>query len=379
MPHRDKSQPEYELLDTGIFDEDKYFDVFIEYAKADAEDICIKITAHNRGRESAPLHILPTVWFRNRWSWYEKANKPAMSEVESELENLSVIHLNEEKRGDFSLTCAGANEIFFTENETNYEKIYGGKNASPFAKDGINDFIVNDKKSAVNPEKTGTKAAAHYVFNVAPQSSETVYLRLSRQDSNINQAFQSSGKFIHDCEYVFVERKREADEFYAEIIPDNLSYDAQNVMRQSLAGMLWSKQFYHYVVKNWLEGDGKLPAPPVERLKGRNSDWTHLYNDDVISMPDKWEYPWYAAWDLAFHCVALAPIDSEFAKEQLVLLLREWYHASERANSGLRMGVRRCQSAGSRLGGATAFIKSKRNARANPIANFWKKCFINCF
>ncbi len=323
---RDKSQPEYELLDTGVFDDDKYFDVVVEYAKADAEDLCIKITAHNRGRETAPLHILPTVWFRNRWSWYETAKKPTMNEVETVVENLSAIHLTEEKRGDFSLVCAGAKRLLFCENETNFEKLYGGKNESLFAKDGINDFVVSGKESAVNPENTGTKAAAHYVFNIAPHGSETIYLRLNKEQSaESGQQFNSGGEFIAECERVFVERKKEADEFYASIIPNNLNDDAKNVMRQSLAGMLWAKQFYHYVIKDWLEGDDKFPAPPTERLKNRNKEWKHLYNDDVISMPDKWEYPWYAAWDLAFHCVAFAPIDVEFAKEQLILLLREWY------------------------------------------------------
>ncbi len=323
---RDKSQPEYELLDTGVFDDDRYFDVIVEYAKADADDICIKITARNRGRESAPLHILPTVWFRNRWSWYETAEKPRMKETVTTAENLSVIHLTEEKRGDYLLTCAGAKQLLFTENETNFEKLYGGVNESPFAKDGINDFVVGKKDSTVNPKQTGTKASAHYIFSIAPQQSETIYLRLnSRQSAVAGQQFQSSGEFIEDCERIFVERKKEADEFYAGIIPNNLNGDAQNVMRQSLAGMLWAKQFYHYVVKTWLDGDGKFSPPPAERLKGRNSEWKHLYNDDVISMPDKWEYPWYAAWDLAFHCVALAPVDADFAKEQLILLLREWY------------------------------------------------------
>ncbi len=338
---RDKSQPEYELLDTGVFDDDGYFDVVVEYAKADADDICIKITAHNRGRHAAPLHILPTVWFRNRWSWFETADKPTMKEIETATENLRVVHLTEEKRGDYTLTCAGAKQLLFCENETNFEKLYGGRNESPFAKDGVNDFVVNKKETAVNPQKAGTKAAAHYVFDIAPQQSETIYLRLTSEpndsgfETTANLELQNrdqrrktkdlSGKFIKDCERVFVERKKEADEFYLGIIPNNLTEDAKNVMRQSLAGMLWAKQFYHYVVKTWLEGDDRFPAPPRERLKNRNSQWKHLYNDDVISMPDKWEYPWYAAWDSAFHAVALAPVDAEFAKEQLVLLLREWY------------------------------------------------------
>ncbi|MCA1639650.1 MAG: glucosidase [Acidobacteria bacterium] len=348
---REKSQPEYELMDTGVFDDDNYFDVLIEYAKADYADVCIKITATNRGRDSAPLHILPTIWFRNRWSWYETANKPQMEAVKIEAENLSLVRLTEEKRGRYFFVCEGASEILFTENNTNFKKLYSGKNEMPFVKDGINDAVVEGRKDALNPAQTGTKAAAHYVFSVAPQTSETVYLRLfhhgdieTRGEINRNgldlqdeydknsairnpqSAIEMSrGEFIKECEAVFVERKKEADEFYKEIIPENLSNDAKSVMRQSLAGMLWSKQFYNYVVKDWLEGDPKFPPPPAQRLKGRNSDWKHLYNDDVISMPDKWEYPWYAAWDLAFHCISLAIVDSDFAKRQLILLLREWY------------------------------------------------------
>ena len=341
---RDKSQPEYELLDTGAFDEDKYFDITIEYAKADAEDISIKITATNRARQTAPLHILPTVWFRNRWTWYEKALKPNLERAETTAKDLQAIHLTEEKRGDYFLVCEGANGLLFCENETNYAALYNGKNDSVYAKDGINDFVVNGKTESVNPAECGTKAAAHYRFDIAPQASETIYLRLFKSNAergmqnaeskskNENSAFriphsafESRGEFINECEKIFVARTKEADEFYREIVPENLSPDAQSVMRQALAGMLWSKQIYHYVVKTWLEGDGKFPAPPAERLAGRNSDWKHLYNDDVISMPDKWEYPWYAAWDLAFHCVALSIVDSEFAKEQLILLLREWY------------------------------------------------------
>ncbi|MGI8642078.1 MAG: MGH1-like glycoside hydrolase domain-containing protein [Pyrinomonadaceae bacterium] len=323
---RDKSGSEYELMDTGVFDDDKYFDILVEYAKADTDDICIKITATNRGRQSAPLHILPTIWFRNRWSWYEKANKPKMEKVKIAPENLSLIHLNEEKNDDYLLMCEGSSQLLFTENNTNYEKIYNGENKSSYVKDGINDFVVENKQEAVNPDQTGTKAAAHYDFNISPQSCETIYLRLSSQQSAVSsQQINSHDEFIADCEEIFQQRIKEADEFYAEIIPDDLTADAKNVMRQSLAGMLWSKQFYHYVVKNWLEGDPAFPIPPQGRQTGRNCEWAHLYNDDVISMPDKWEYPWYASWDLAFHCITLAIVDSEFAKNQLILLLREWY------------------------------------------------------
>ena len=320
---RDKSQPEYELMDTGVFNDDKYFDVFIEYAKADDNDICIKITAHNRGRDSAPLHVLPTVWFRNRWSWYEKAAKPSMREVESDAQNLATIRLSEERLGSYTLTCENSSNLLFTENETNNRRLFGGANDSPYAKDGINDYVVKGDERAINPNQTGTKAAAHYVFNIAPQSSETIYLRLSSEQSA--RSFEHHDEFIGDCESVFQARIKEADEFYAKIIPVDLTRDEINVMRQGLAGMLWAKQYYHYVVKTWLDGDDRFPPPPAERKNGRNKNWKHLYNDDVISMPDKWEYPWYAAWDLAFHTVAYAIIDADFAKRQLLLFLREWY------------------------------------------------------
>jgi hypothetical protein len=316
---RDKSQPEFELADTGIFDEDKYSDVFIEYAKADVEDICIKITAVNRSGEHAPLHVLPIVWFRNVWSWSADAEKPHLEKAETAAENLSVVKLEHNELGARRLYCAGAPDLLFTENETNNKKLFGAPNVSEYVKDGIEDFVVNRKTEAVNPNQTGTKAAAHYVFNLAPASSETIYLRFT------NQELSGGETFVDDCEAIFRQRIIEADEFYEEIIPGNLSDDAKNVMRQSFAGMLWSKQFYHYVVKQWLDGDAKQPAPPEKRENGRNSKWTHLYNSDVVSMPDKWEYPWYAAWDLAFHCIPLAIIDADFAKRQLILMLREWY------------------------------------------------------
>ena len=316
-----RDEPEFELIDTGIFDDNKYFDVFIEYAKADAEDICIKITAHNRSNEAAPLHILPTIWFRNTWAWDEEIVKPILKQKDISIENMSVIELNEELRGSWELFCEGSSQLLFTENETNNEILFGSTNPTEFVLDGISDFVVDGKHSAVNPKQTGTKASPHYVFNIAGNSSETVYLRLSNQKN----VFLTHDHFISDCESVFKARLAEADDFYADIIPSKLSADAQSVMRQAFAGMLWSKQYYHYVVKKWLEGDPTQPTPPNIRKNGRNATWQHLYNDDVISMPDKWEYPWYAAWDLAFHCVPLALVDSEFAKEQLILMLREWY------------------------------------------------------
>lgn len=319
---RNKTQAEYELLDTGIFDEDKYFDVFIEYAKAGTEDICIKITACNRAGEPAPLHILPTVWFRNTWSWTENAEKPVLEQVKTKTENISQIRLESEKIGEYFLTCADSANLLFCENETNFKKLYGGADKNVFAKDGINDFVVSGNEKAVNPEKIGTKAAAQYAFEIAPKSCETVYLRFHK---NVLNDFSTQAEFIANCESIFRERISEADDFYSGIIPENLSDDAKNVQRQALAGMLWAKQFYHYVIKEWLDGDPAFSPPPQQRKKARNREWTHLYNDDVVSMPDKWEYPWYAAWDLAFHCIPLAIIDSDFAKRQLILLLREWY------------------------------------------------------
>ena len=248
-----------------------------------------------------------------------------MQNAAAHSEHLSVINLCEENLGDYEMICEGSPQLLFCENETNFQKLYGGENKSIYAKDGINDFVVNNNYAAVNPQQSGTKAAAHYVFDIPANSCEIIYLRLrkSAADESISRILHD--EFIKECEQIFQKRITEADEFYTEIIPDNLSSDEKNVMRQSLSGMLWSKQFYQYIVKEWLDGDPEFGAPPKERLKGRNADWKNLYNDDVISMPDKWEYPWYAAWDLAFHCVPLALVDSEFAKRQLILLLREWY------------------------------------------------------
>ncbi|HEY0659381.1 MAG TPA: hypothetical protein VGD05_12940 [Pyrinomonadaceae bacterium] len=313
----DKSQPEYELINSGAFDEDKYFDIFIEYAKADYNDILIKITAVNRGDEAAKIHLLPTVWFRNVWSW-------ETPDSEFQIPNLSAspdsqtIEIKTGEIGNYQLICENADELLFCENETNYRKVYGGENKSQFTKDGINDYIAGGDKSAVNAEQTGTKAAAHYVLELQARESKSIYLRLK---SDLKAEIKQPAK----SEEIIQKRIIEADEFYASITPDNLNADEKLVMRQALAGMLWSKQFYNYVVKDWLEGDENFSAPPKERLTGRNREWTHLYNDDVLSMPDKWEYPWYAAWDTAFHCIALALVDASFAKRQLLLLLREWY------------------------------------------------------
>ncbi len=308
---RSKHEGEYELMDTGVFDDDRYFDVFIEYAKADVEDILVSITIANRGPEAATLHVLPTLWFRNRWSWGNGKGK-AKPSLKA---NQDAVEITHHTFGERFLYCDGAPELLFTNNETNAHRLYGAE-ANGYCKDGINDYVVNGVMNAVNPENKGTKAAAHYVVAVEAGATRTIRLRLTQA---ANRA-----PFV-DFDSILNQRQREADEFYDTVIPADVCDDNRNVMRQAFAGMLWSKQFYHYVVEDWLKGDPNQPSPPRERHNGRNSEWKHLYNSDVISMPDKWEYPWYAAWDLAFHCLPLALVDSEFAKEQLILMLREWY------------------------------------------------------
>ncbi len=309
---RGKREAEFELIDTGAFDENRYFDVFVEYAKADVEDLLIRINVVNRGPDEAELHLLPTLWFRNTWSWNGNADKPQLSKGDSP----SVVEAHHQTYGQRWLYCEGAPELLFTENETNVRRLYGGENGSHYFKDGINDYIVNGADDAVNPAQVGTKAAANYRLTIGAGETATVRLRFTDKESD---------KPFAGFDQIFAERQSEADEFYAGVIPDDLSDDGKNVIRQAFGGLLWSKQFYHYVVNDWLRGDPAQPTPPTGRLKGRNHEWPHLYNADVISMPDKWEYPWYAAWDLAFHCVPLALVDSEFAKEQLILMLREWY------------------------------------------------------
>ena len=313
---RGKNQREFELLDTGIFENDRYFDVFVEYAKADIEDILIKATVVNRGPEAANLRLLPTVWFRNTWSWGGHNQRPELYEARRAPN--PAIELNNAITGKLWLHCEGSPELLFTENETNVHRLFGVGNRTPYVKDGINNFVVNGDEGAVNPQRNGTKAAAQYKLTLRSGETAVVRLRLSNLDVKASNGFA-------DFDKILTQRRREADEFYETVIPRDLSADAQNVMRQGFAGMLWSKQFYHYIIKEWLEGDPDNPPPPHGRVRGRNHEWTHLYNSDVISMPDKWEYPWYAAWDLAFHCIPLALVDSDFAKEQLILMLREWY------------------------------------------------------
>ncbi len=314
---RGKGELEFELINTGVFDDDRYFDVIIEYAKAGPEDILIRIDAVNRGPDPAPFHLLPTAWFRNTWSWGLDERRPRLRREDGA--EVAAIKLAHHYYGNRWLYCEGNPEMLFTENETNHHRLFGLENESPFVKDSINDYVIHGKKEAVNPAKSGTKAAAHYSKMVAPGETFTTRLRLT-------DAAPGSGRSLDgEFDKAFTERRAEADEFYRSVIPDAAAADRSEIMRQALGGLLWSKQFYHYDVNRWLKGDPAQPEPPAERAKGRNHEWRHLYNADVISMPDKWEYPWYAAWDLAFHCVALALVDSDFAKEQLLLMTREWY------------------------------------------------------
>jgi hypothetical protein len=322
---RGKHAPEFELIDTCIFDGDRYFDVFVEYAKATPEDMLIRITAHNRGPETAPLDLLPTIWFRNTWSWGSKGTTESKSFVEKPSlstgkgnSRFSIIECACKRYGRRRLVCEGRPELLFTENETNTQRLFGVPNATPYVKDGINNFVVGGQKDAVNPAQQGTKAAARYRVEIPAGGSVTLKLRFTDQQPTA----QTLDKEFDD---VFATRIKEVDEFYACRLGVCSLKDAAQVQRQAFAGMLWSKQFYHFDVRTWLDGDPAQPAPPEGRKLGRNREWMHLYNSDVISMPDKWEYPWYAAWDLAFHCIPLALVDPDFAKEQLVLLLREWY------------------------------------------------------
>jgi len=313
--NRGRGGLEFELMDTGMFAEDRYFEVLVEYAKVDSEDILIRITVHNRGPEAAELDLLPTLWFRNTWSWGDGVKRPRLSAVPGKT---STVLAECERYGKRWLVCEGAPEMLFTENETNLRRLFGGENRTPYVKDGINNYVVHQDRGAVNPDKAGTKCSASYRLKVAPGKSATIKLRLTDKQPRRDML----GK---EFDSVFAARLADADEFYCKFAYPGSSEDSRRVQRQAFAGMLWSKQFYHLDVRRWLEGDPGNPAPPEGRKYGRNHEWRHLYNADIISMPDKWEYPWYAAWDLAFHCIPLAMVDPDFAKEQLLLLLREWY------------------------------------------------------
>ncbi|MGO9613390.1 MAG: MGH1-like glycoside hydrolase domain-containing protein [Dissulfurispiraceae bacterium] len=321
---RNRNDMEYELLDTGVFSDDRYFDVFVEYAKADPEDILIKITIANRGPVAAELHLLPTLWFRNDWaSWIAEPNrtpgKPNLKQIKAAA-GTSVVAATHSLLGEFILSYEGEVPLLFTENTTNNERLFPGQpNDGPYVKDGINNCVVHGNKAAVNPEKQGTKVAAHYEVNVGAGQTAVICLRLS----NMSQG-QKGRPFGKDFDAVFADRVREADEFYKSVTPPSVSEDAANIMRQAIAGMLWSKQFFFFDGGSWLDEHHSHPLHHGYR-NSRNSEWFHMLNQDIISMPDKWEYPWYAAWDLAFHTLPLAIVDPDFAKEQMKLMLKGLY------------------------------------------------------
>jgi len=310
---RSREEPEFELLDTGVFDDGRYWEITAEYAKAAPEDILVRVTARNAGPDPATLHVLPTLWFRNTWSWEATRDRPEIS-----LHDGALVAGHAEL-GTLTLSSSAdpAPEPLFCENETHSHLLFGDEapQSTPYPKDGINDHVVSGAPT-VNPAQRGTKAAFHHTLTVGAGQSATIELRLRATDQP---------GLGDDFAQVMAAREQEADAFYAELTPASASPDEALILRQAFAGMLWSKQFFHFDVRRWLAGDPAYPPPPPERLSGRNHEWTHLNNRDVISMPDKWEYPWYAAWDLAFHCVALAHVDPEFAKSQLILLCREWY------------------------------------------------------
>jgi hypothetical protein len=315
---RSRRDPEFELVDTGVFAEDRYFDVAVEYAKAAPDDLLVRITVTNRGPDAAALHLLPTLWCRNTWAWAPGAARPRLRRDPAGGGAAAVLVEHPDLPGAYRLYAEGQPEWLFTENETNRRRLFGVEDERPFVKDAFHEHVVHGVAGAVNPAGEGTKAAARYRLRVGPGESAVVRLRL------VDGEPREPG-FGPGFDALVARRQAEADDFYAGVIPAKLSDDARSVMRQALAGMLWSKQWYHYDVRRWLEGDPAQPAPPAERRGGRNREWGHLYNDDVVSMPDKWEYPWYAAWDLAFHAIALALVDSDFAKGQITLFLREWY------------------------------------------------------
>jgi hypothetical protein len=308
---RTKNDPEFEILDTGIFDEDAYFDIFIEYAKNDVEDIAAFATIHNRGKEDAEIWVMPTIWFRKNWFTGHEPFMPKLSKIET-----NKIKAYSPKSGNYFFSFDGEPELKFCDNETNRERLYHIPNEKKYLKDAINDYVVNKYIHHLNPSDYGTKAAAIYKLTIPAGGQKVVKFRMMHF---------SQEHSLSSCEEILEARKKDADDFYGEIQSRVKDEDLRNIQRQAFAGMMWGKQFYYYNVERWLEGDPGRYSPPKERKKGRNKDWRHLHNYDIISMPDKWEYPWYAAWDLAFHCIPIARIDPDFAKDQLVLLLNDWY------------------------------------------------------
>jgi len=329
---RGRHEREFELCDTGVLAGNRFFDIAIDYAKAAPHDIVIRVTASNCGPEAATLHLLPTLWFRNTWSWGRDDRKPNLRargprEIEATHHSL----------GTYRLYCEGAGQLLFTENESNLGRLWGVANVPAFVKDSIHANLIGGQTAATNPQQVGTKAAAHYKFTIQPGKAQMVRLRLVKIDNPTTTAeagptqparsreLASPEEIFRDFDRVLERRKAEANDFFAELAPAGLSEEHAAIQRQAFAGLIWNKQFYHYIVEQWLDGDPAQPPPPPERQSGRNSGWRHVYNDAVMSMPDKWEYPWYASWDLAFHCIPLALIDPQFAKQQLELIVREWY------------------------------------------------------
>ena len=310
---RSRLEPEYELMDTGIFDRDEYFDITMEYAKADEQDICIKITVTNKSKAAAPITVLPTIWFRNTWCWgYENYTyKPMLTGV-----GHSFIEIDHKVVGRFKLYAENADELLFCENETNFERLYNSPNYGQYTKDGINDYVVNKNKDAVNPNHIGTKAS--FKFTDKLNGGETKVYKLRFSPKSIKNPFA-------DFDEVYESRIKEADEFYDDLHAGVNDKSLRDLQRQSYAGMLWTKQWYYYNVHEWLKGDPSMPKPHPARKNGRNHAWRHLYAANILSMPDKWEYPWFAAWDLAFHTIPLARLDPDFAKRQLAVVLREYY------------------------------------------------------
>jgi hypothetical protein len=345
---RSRTEPEFELWHTNALAEQRYFDIEIAYAKKNPEDILIRATATNRGPERAILHFLPTIWFRNTWSWGRDARKPILRAGAP-----TMIEASHDVLGRYELHCENADALLFTENESNVERLWGVPNRSPFVKDSINDTVTQNKIELINPQMLGTKAAAHYRFLISPNESRTIRLRLRKIDnhpssgdsavsispihsSTVTGAWRPSllageretaKRLFDDFDEIFGRRQNEADEFYDSIAPATLGSERKAIQRQALAGLLWTKQFYYYIVEEWLKGDPASPPPPASRWDGRNARWRHLYNERVMSMPDSWEFPWYASWDLAFHCIPLALVDAHFAKGQLDTIVREWYQS----------------------------------------------------
>ncbi len=317
---RNRLDPEYELIDTGLFDENRYFDVFVEYARPEPDDILMRVTVHNRGPEAATLHLLPLLWFRNTWSWEVDAERPVMSAIGDH--DIQVVHPD---LGTWNLHADGKPSLLFCENDSNNTKLWNTPKTEGYFKDGFNEYIVSGDKSAVNPDKRGTRSAIYYVLDIPAGKSKEIRIRLSKSTTTPSKiSFKSFNKIVNNC-------IKEADSFYKDIQKDIVEKDAQNIQRQAFAGMIWCKQLFNYDVHQWLKGDPTQPPPPEERKTGRNSKWDHVNIANILSMPDSWEYPWFAAWDLAFHSLVFAQIDATFAKTQLVKLTHDWYISPEGA------------------------------------------------